>query len=525
MIDVRRVALVVCWLSYCSSAWARPESGSRATGAGTKWSVPVVRFAGTELIGQRLGTTEYVAFADVVRATGGKWWCVDRSFIAVVPGPDKTTREWVLRPDSLSAHIAGARVRLPEPCLELGGRLLVPVSALGLLSGADRRLSVRSARGWCRAETVFVEVLFESEGSDEMATVQHEQTSSLEYRVSLAAHTDSGLEQQLAEVPKQTGGLVRRVVIDTGSSTVVTFVFDRPARVRERPLGEGTRTGTKHETGTAKRVAGFAFEAWPRPFRTIRRVILDPGHGGKDPGAVSARGTLEKQIVLDITRRLKKKLERAGFEVVLTRSSDTFVSLADRTRLGNGVERSGGGKNESGGSVFVSIHANASPNRSACGFETYFLSEAKTDWERAVAARENAAFELTGERGPTDEVGMILADLAQNEFLWESSELAARIQEAIVPHARVFDRGVRQAGFYVLRNTFMPAVLVECGFLSNRSEDKLLRTEAHRERLAEGICRGIIAFGRKYQPEDVRNQGQKTQDEGPKAKGGHQGKR
>lgn len=516
---VRRVALVACWLSCCSSVWAGPEAGSRAAGAEGKWSVPVVRFAGTDLAGQRLGGIEYVKFADVVGAVGGKWWCVERSFIAVVPAVDKGMEEWVFRADSLSAHVAGARVRLHEPCLEFGGRLLVPVSALGLLSGVDSRLAVRSARGWCRAETVAVEVLFEGKGTKEMPAVRKEQVSSLEYRVSLAARADSGLEERLAGVPKQTGGLVRRVVVDTSSSTALTFVFDRSVRVRERTLGEGEKPGVRNE--------GFGFEAWPRPSRAIGRVILDPGHGGKDPGAVSARGTLEKRVVLDVTNRLKKKLERAGFEVVLTRSSDTFVSLADRTRLGNGVERGGSSNRDSGGSVFVSVHANASPNRSACGFEAYFLSEAKSDWERAVAARENAAFELAGpgETGEADDVGMILADLAQNEFLWESSELAARIQEATVPHARIFDRGVRQASFYVLRNTFMPAVLVECGFLSNRSEDKLLRTEAHRERLAEGICRGIVAFGRKYQTEDARNGGPKTEDGGQRVKGRNQGGR
>jgi N-acetylmuramoyl-L-alanine amidase len=224
--------------------------------------------------------------------------------------------------------------------------------------------------------------------------------------------------------------------------------------------------------------------------RSITRVMLDPGHGGTDPGAVSRRGSHEKRIALDVALRLKKRLQSAGFEVLMTRDADAYVSLADRSKQGNGRKPD----------IFVSIHINASPNRAACGLETYFLSEAKTDWERAVAARENAVFETVGNGSATagDELGMILADLAQNEFLWESSALAARIQEATVPHARIRDRGVRQAGFYVLRNTYMPAVLVECGFLSNKSEDKLLRTESHRERLAEGIHRGITAFARAY---------------------------
>jgi len=194
-----------------------------------------------------------------------------------------------------------------------------------------------------------------------------------------------------------------------------------------------------------------------------------------------------------LARRLKKKLDRQGFEVILTRDSDEFVSLADRSKTGNGSKAD----------LFISIHANASPNRAACGLETYFLSDAKTDWERAVAARENAALEVDEPgAGPSagGDVGLILADLAQNEYLIESSELAACVQEKTVPWARIKDRGVRQANFYVLRNNFMPAVLVEVGFLSNSSEEKLLRQSDHRERLAEGICRGITEFARLYRP-------------------------
>ena len=230
---------------------------------------------------------------------------------------------------------------------------------------------------------------------------------------------------------------------------------------------------------------------WTRPERAIKRIVLDPGHGGQDPGALGRRGTREKVVVIDVARRLKKKLEKQGFEVIMARDSDQFVSLADRSKCGNSHKAD----------LFVSIHANWSPNRAACGLETYFLSEAKTDWERAVAARENASSQAGDSGSVLDaggDVGLILADLAQNEYLVESSELAGWIQEKTVSYARIKDRGVRQANFYVLRNNFMPAVLVECGFLSNRSEEKLLREDDHRERLAEGISRGIVEFAKPY---------------------------
>jgi N-acetylmuramoyl-L-alanine amidase len=230
---------------------------------------------------------------------------------------------------------------------------------------------------------------------------------------------------------------------------------------------------------------------WPMPERRLSRVVLDAGHGGKDPGAVGrVLGTHEKVLTLDICARLRRKLAAAGFEVVMSRDSDAYVPLAERSRV------AGHGRAD----LFVSVHVNASPNRGACGLETYFLSEAKTDWERAVAARENAELDSSpgnGTYGPGD-LGLILADLAQNEFLHESSELAADIQQECAAYARVKDRGVKQANFYVLRNTYMPAVLVECGFLSNKSEEKLLRKPAHREKLAEGVTRGITTFCRRF---------------------------
>jgi N-acetylmuramoyl-L-alanine amidase len=280
--------------------------------------------------------------------------------------------------------------------------------------------------------------------------------------------------------------MLRGVALDSGTGASLSFSFRQPTAERLAVLPDRVE-----------------LRAWPKPERAIKRLVLDPGHGGEDPGALGRRGTREKAVVMDVALRLKTKLEKQGFEVILARDTDKFVSLAERTELGtihSGTASRGNGRKAD---LFISIHANSAPNRAACGLETYFLSEAKTDWERAVAARENAAFETEDSSNGLNaggDVGLILADLAQNEYLVESSELAARIQEATVPYARIKDRGVRQANFYVLRNNFMPAVLVECGFLSNKSEEKLLRQPEHRERLAEGISRGIIEFTKLYGP-------------------------
>lgn len=232
----------------------------------------------------------------------------------------------------------------------------------------------------------------------------------------------------------------------------------------------------------------------PLPERRVRLVVLDPGHGGIDPGAVGRHGLKEKDVTLDIARRLKLLLEeRLKVKVLLTRDQDRFVPLRERTRMAN----------EAGADLFISIHTNAAPRNSrARGMETYFLSEARTDWARAVAARENASirFELPDTSlARLDEVSLILHDLAQSEFLKESSRLAEAIQEACIPLVKIPDRGVQQAGFFVLHGAFMPAVLVEVAFISNREEERLLKGSSFRQRLAQGIYEGIKRFCREYE--------------------------
>ncbi len=243
--------------------------------------------------------------------------------------------------------------------------------------------------------------------------------------------------------------------------------------------------------------AGISIKFFPKTIPTIKTIILDPGHGGIDPGAIGRKGLQEKNVNLSIAKLLKKKLENYGLKVLMTRSDDRFVALSERTRFAN----------EKKGDLFISIHCNASVrNRQACGFETYFLSEAKTDWERAVAAKENQAlkFEMS-DADPllADDIGAILSDLAQNEYLKESYQLALEIQTAAVSILKNVDRGVKQAGFYVLRGCFMPAVLVECGFLSNRVEEKKLQSEKYRETIAQTILVGIKNFIKNYEEQNA----------------------
>ena len=226
----------------------------------------------------------------------------------------------------------------------------------------------------------------------------------------------------------------------------------------------------------------------------IRTVVIDPGHGGKDPGTVGrkVRKLYEKNIVLDISREVANLLrKRIDLKVVLTRDNDTFIPLRDRGKIAN----------ESGAGLFVSIHVNASKSRNVRGSSTYFLDAAKTNEERATAMLENSSLKYEVEdfnQESLDDVNLILQDMAQNEYLRESQELSAFIQQELVGKAGLPDKGVRQANFAVLRGAFMPAALVETAFISNPKDESLLNTKEFRKKTARAIADGINAYIEHY---------------------------
>ncbi|MEO0303681.1 MAG: N-acetylmuramoyl-L-alanine amidase [candidate division WOR-3 bacterium] len=225
--------------------------------------------------------------------------------------------------------------------------------------------------------------------------------------------------------------------------------------------------------------------------QTIKTIIIDPGHGGKDPGAIGYNGTKEKNLNLDISLRLKEKIKSnlSYIDVVLTRYDDRFLSLKERTNFANKYKNA----------LFVSIHCNASKNVESKGFETYFLSTAKTDWERAVEARENASVTFDLPEAEKKGLDFIFFDLAQNEFLNESSRLAELIQTKYEKKFKDSERGVKQAGFYVLKGNFMPAILIECGYISNKEEEKKLNNKSYRDELTQVIFEGIRDFIKEHE--------------------------
>jgi N-acetylmuramoyl-L-alanine amidase len=217
----------------------------------------------------------------------------------------------------------------------------------------------------------------------------------------------------------------------------------------------------------------------------IRRIVVDAGHGGHDPGAVGGRGTQEKDVVLDIALRLARRLrDELGLDVVLTRSKDVFLELQERTAIANQV----------GADLFVSVHANASLNRSASGIETYYLNLAKTDKAAQLAAKENNT--------SLEKVSLlqaVLFDLMANYKLNDSALLAEEVQKAL--HRKVSGQyqgvknlGVKQGPFYVLVGATMPSILVETSFLSSEREEERLNDPSYLEKVSEGITDGIRGY-------------------------------
>ncbi len=282
---------------------------------------------------------------------------------------------------------------------------------------------------------------------------------------------------------------VVRVVLDMSSLTEYrTFLLPDPYRLVVDI--QGKENGEKPTT-PEKRPELVSLPRSKKPaIAGLRKIVLDPGHGGKDPGAVGANGLAEKDIVLSVARKLAEKLRRElGVEVVLTRKDDTFIALEDRTAIAN-AERA---------DLFISIHVNASPNAEARGLETYYLNN--TDDEAAIrlAARENA----TSRKNVTD-LQFTLSDLTQNLKLEDSISLAHRLQGSLVSqmsqrYGEVRDLGVKQALFYVLVGARMPSVLVEAFFVTNRSDARALGKEAYLDDIADALLAGIKKYSESAQ--------------------------
>lgn len=225
----------------------------------------------------------------------------------------------------------------------------------------------------------------------------------------------------------------------------------------------------------------------PAPTKKKKIIVLDPGHGGQDPGAISASGKYEKDLVLKMAKETKELLEKEGYQVVLTRTKDVFITLRGRIKKAH----------EAGADLFVSIHADSSKNRSAKGLSIYTISEKASDKEAAaLAERENKVDILYGMdlADYQPEVGNILIDLAKKYAMDQSSIYADYVVKEMRSLVDLVPNAHRFAGFVVLKSPNIPSVLLEMGYLSNRQEEKLMWKQSYRQKLSKALIQAIKVY-------------------------------
>lgn len=290
---------------------------------------------------------------------------------------------------------------------------------------------------------------------------------------------------------------------DWSGTTVVQLRPDAQEPDAEDPAGQDSDAQLPSASTAAGAGGGGGGGAAVGPgtadrYRGPRIVVVDAGHGGGDPGALGLRGIREKNVALGIARAIAELLEREpDFEVYLTREDDTFVPIWDRGDLATEWKGDRPG-------IFLSIHANSFPTRrSARGFETYFLAEARNDHERRVSAIENAPLSAGGQAVDPDEepdLGFILRELKTLDHQHWSAMLAEMVQAEMAKFHPGPDRGVKQGVLAVLTNALMPSVLVEVGYLSNEDEGPLLGQPTFQDEAARSIARAVVRFFERYPP-------------------------
>jgi len=289
---------------------------------------------------------------------------------------------------------------------------------------------------------------------------------------------------------------------NSGDTTFVSIVFPTDVAIVSQ---KRTVESSVHRSQISLDVAATLYHPLPETplvissptSSVIQRIVIDPGHGGKDPGCIGPSGHLEKDVVLSIGLYLRDILNKnSTLDVLLTRDSDEFIPLKTRTKMAN----------EYGADLFISIHANSLGDKSrrnqVRGYKIYFLSESKNEHDKLVAMRENSVIEFEESTDSNDYVQDILVDLVNNQYLLESQGFSIALSEVF---ERTFKKipklhnGVGQAGFYVLKGALMPSVLIESGFMSHPKEEKILATKEKQKFIAEQIAYAVLQFKKQFE--------------------------
>ena len=444
------------------------------------------------------GDAELVPIDEVLSGLGARLVSDPKGTAVTV---ERGAHELVLHHKKSLASVDGDLKLLPSPALFDAGRWLVPIEGLARVLAPLLERPVE----WRAAQRVLVigpiqipKLTVNTFASGELVRVVFEASESVPFRVQQeTGRVTVAVPRDLVDVllqPKHlAGGIVSSVQFLGGRENLFAVELGPRFQTLKATEQEAPVRLVLEFQGPPLTPGERAAAAAPRPARPteaepqVRTVVIDPGHGGENPGARGSGGSQEKDIALSIARRLRAELVNArGLSVFLTRDKDVDVDLDERTAIANNYKAD----------LFISIHANASRARGAKGSEVYFLSyQASDDESRRTAQSEGAAEPLPGTAAGAD-LALILWDMAQAEHLEESSALASRIQEELAVVTGSEGRGVKQAPFRVLVGAAMPAVLVEVAFISNPDEEKLLASEAYQAKVAASLARGIERYRR-----------------------------
>jgi N-acetylmuramoyl-L-alanine amidase len=288
--------------------------------------------------------------------------------------------------------------------------------------------------------------------------------------------------RELAEQASNAPIPTKKVIIEPEDDDDPVVVTRAPAKPVSSKKTSGRLASTTREARPTARGDRSLIRALGLK---IGRIVIDPGHGGHDTGTIGSNGLLEKDLVLDVSRRLAKLLDnRMGADVVLTRSDDTFVPLETRTALANQQQAD----------LFISVHANSSRDEDARGVETYYLNFTSSPEALEVAARENAVSQKS-----IHELQDLVKKIALKEKIEESREFAANVQQALHSNlanrnSNIRNRGVKKAPFIVLIGANMPSILAEISFVSNPADERKLRTADYRQKIADSLYKGIAKY-------------------------------
>lgn len=429
-----------------------------------------ITFAGKQMTTVVFSGRESVTLAEFASKTGSRYsWVPDKKKAVI----DYNSHSYVLTADNRTVVVDNnAGIHLPEPVGWDGTNLYIPVSVLS-------RLFNVSPSHLNPPQDVKIEKIYLS-GADPTSIqivasgpiscdVIENSASSVTLKIPVGS--------KIKSVPPS--GLVSAAVLrNNENKTTIELKLSKNCNVSSKGIPNGVEIIFASQAATQVKPAAASQKL---------TIVIDPGHGGKDPGAIGTKGTKEAAMNLDVATRLKTLLEAQGHTVILTRTTDTYVSLDGRTKFAN----------QKKADLFISIHFNANNSSTINGFETYFLGMHRLEYAKNVALAENAALKYDIEHkayNPDAVLNDIIGSLLTNTFQKQSETLAGFIQEKSSAATSFSNRGINQAGFYVLKGCSMPSVLVECGFLTNPTEEAKIRQPDYRQKIAQGIAGGVSEY-------------------------------